>query len=251
MGFKIWRKRFKSKKTKATEQQLSPYEAALQTLLACRGRVRIVQIGANDGSINDPVYNFVKFAKDRTDILLVEPQEDLIPYLRQNYAFHPNAKVIQAAVGPPGTLELYAVEQAYWPELKPIKYAVDWPDYRAPTGVTSAERAHVHKWLNENLKVPDDADKAIRSFQVPCMDVVGLVAETGFGTDVDVLQIDAEGFDDTVIYNANLDQIRPVIINFEIEHLSKERLTALSDYLYEHGFKMNFYDRDALATRCV
>lgn len=248
MGFKIWRKR---SKTKAIEQNLSPYEVALKTLLVCRDRVRIVQVGANDGSINDPIYKFVKFAKDRTDILLVEPQEDLIPHLRQNYAFHPDATIIQAAVGPPGKLELYAVNQAFWPALKPINYARNWPDYRAPTGVTSAEWAHVHNWLTEHLKKPEDAEKAIRSFQVPCMDVAGLLSEAAFSSDIDVLQIDAEGFDDTVIYNANLDSLRPAMINFEVAHLPKERLYALSDHLHDHGYQMNRYGMDALAIRCL
>jgi FkbM family methyltransferase len=248
MSFKFWRKRSKDK---ATKHKLSPYDAALQTLLASRERVRIVQIGANDGSINDPVYKFVKHAKGRTEILLVEPQENLIPYLRESYAFHPDATIIQAAVGPPGTLDLYAVDRAYWSQLKQIDYAHDWPEYRAPTGVTSAERAHVHKWLKEHLKKPDDADKAIRKFQVPCMDVVGLLAETGFDKDIDVLQIDTEGFDDTVIYNANLDLLKPAIINFEGAHLPNERLAALTAHLQDHCYYMHLYGMDALAIRCL
>lgn len=249
MGFKKWLKKFGDKKKRTPK--FSAYDVALQTILACRERVRIVQIGANDGSINDPIYKFVQFAKDRTDILLVEPQEDLIPYLRQNYMFHPNATIIQAAVGPPGTLELYAVEQAYWPALKPIGYAQGWPEYRAPTGVTSAERAHVHKWLEEHLKTPGDADKAIRSFHVPCMDIAGLLSEAEFKTEIDVIQIDAEGFDDTVIYNANLDILRPAVINFEVAHLSKDRLIALAKHLHEHGYQMNCDGMDALAIQCL
>lgn len=248
MGFKIWRKR---SKTKAKQERLSPYEAALRTLLACRERVHIVQIGANDGAINDPVYKFVKSAADRTDILLVEPHEDLIPYLRQNYAFHPNATIFQGAIGPPGTLELYAVDRAYWPALKPIPYARDWPDYRAPTGVTSANREHVHAWLKENLRDSKDADRAIRSFQAPCMDIAGLLVETGIETEIDVLQIDAEGYDDTVIYNANLDTLKPRLINFEVAHMPQDRLSALETYLHGHGYGVAKFDMDALAIRCL
>lgn len=247
VGFKFWHKRSKNKSTRLI---FSPYEAALQTLLACRESIRIVQIGANDGCINDPVYNFVKSAPDRVDIVLVEPQEDLIPYLRQSYAFHPNATIVQGAVGPPGTLELYAVDRAYWSALKPISYARDWPDYRAPTGVTSAERAHVHKWLTQHLKRPDDADEAIRKFKVPCMDVAGLIAETGSEKGIDVLQIDAEGFDDEVIYNANLETLGPSVINFEVAHMPKDRLSSLAAHLQRHGYRMNRYDNEALAIRC-
>lgn len=248
LGFKIWRKRSKAKSKKQT---LTPYEAALQTLLTCRDRVRIVQIGANDGSINDPIYKFVRSAADRTDILLVEPQEDLIPYLRQSYAFHPNATIFQGAVGPPGMLELYAVDRAYWQALKPIPYARDWPDYRAPTGVTSAKRAHVHAWLCKHLQDSKDVDRAIRSFQVPCMDIAGLLVETGIETEIDVLQIDAEGFDDTVIYNANLDVFQPRLINFEVSHMPQERQSALETYLKEHGYRIAKLGLDALAIRCL
>lgn len=248
LGFKISRKHSKSKSKK---QSFTPYEAALQTMLACRDRVRIVQVGANDGSINDPVYNFVKSAPDRTDILLVEPHEDLIPYLRENYAFHPNATIFQGAVGPPGRLELYAVDRAYWRALKPIPYARNWPDYRAPTGVTSAKREHVHAWLKKHLRDSKDADRAIRSFQVSCMDIAGLLVETGIETEIDVLQIDAEGYDDTVIYNANLDTLKPRLINFESAHMPQDRLSALETYLHGQGYRVAKFDMDALAIRCL
>ena len=249
IGYEIRRKQPKA--IKSLTPKLTAYEAALQTLLACRDYVHIVQIGANDGAINDPIYAFVSSAPDRTYILLVEPQEDLIPYLRQNYAFHPNATIFQGAVGPPGTLELHAVDPAYWPALKPIPYATGWPNYRAPTGVTSAERAHVHKWLRNHLKESSNADKAIYTFQAPCMGLVDLLTKTGIEADIDVLQVDAEGFDDVVIYNANIGSLMPTLINFEVGRMEANRQSELEHYLESLGYRINRCGNDALAVRIL
>src|SRR5690606_20184347 len=86
---------------------LTAYEVGLFTLVAALGEVRIVQVGANDGAINDPIYGFVRKFADRTNILLVEPQEYLLPYLEENYRFHRQKTIFNGAVGPSGVLKLY------------------------------------------------------------------------------------------------------------------------------------------------
>ena len=100
----------------------TPYEASLRELLESQDHLHIVQVGANDGLLNDPLNEFVQGARDRTTLLLIEPQEHLIPILRENYSFHPSKVIVQGALGPPGELTLYAVSRRYWPRLRSIPY---------------------------------------------------------------------------------------------------------------------------------
>jgi hypothetical protein len=45
--------------------------------------VNIVQVGANDGKTNDPIYDFVSDNKYKTNIILIEPAKQVTPYLRK------------------------------------------------------------------------------------------------------------------------------------------------------------------------
>src|SRR5690606_3854332 len=123
------------------------------------------------------------------------PQQQLIPYLQENYHFHPNKHIVNAAVGQEGLMTLYGVKQKYWKELN-VPYATErgWPEYRAPTGVTSASKAHVATWLKKHLpKV--ETDDAIEEFAVPSHSLESILQEAGVEGPLDVLQIDTEGFD--------------------------------------------------------
>jgi len=224
------------------------YACCLQTLLACRDSVDIVQVGANDGVINDPLYDFARLEKARTRLLLIEPQGRLLPRLEANYAFHANARAVCCAVGPAGSLILYGVKERYWDRLS-IPYAEGWPDYRAPTGIVSAERRHVQVWLARHLRDGTPADEAIEAFSVQCLPLPVVLSRNGFGETVDVLQIDAEGFDDQVVYASDIVRTRPTLIHFEAMHLEAERYAALKRHLAGEGYRIWRQEKDALAIR--
>lgn len=77
----------------------SHYESSLLALLSKTDQLNIVVVGANDGLVGDPIYDFVRMFPERTHLLLVEPQKELIPYLKENYSFHPDYTVFNGAVG--------------------------------------------------------------------------------------------------------------------------------------------------------
>jgi len=114
--------------------------------------LNIVVVGANDGKNNDPLYDYLATTKRKNTVVLIEPQQQLIPYLQENYRFHPSAHIVNAAIGQEGEMTLYGVKQEYWGRLV-VPYAKErgWPDYRAPTGVASGNKAHVANWLKKHL----------------------------------------------------------------------------------------------------
>ena len=210
--------------------------------------MRIVVVGANDGRINDPIYSFARKFSDSTELFLIEPQESLLPHLRENYAFHPRANFCSLAIGEPGSITLHSVREEIWPQLH-VGYASGWPAYRAPTGVTSGNRDHVRRWLRKYGPKGMDVDSMIATRVVDSARLPDVLRNYGAPSEIDVLQIDTEGMDDIVIFNSGIDELKPTILYFEADKLSNERLQGLTEYLKNLGYVLGQAGRDILAVK--
>jgi FkbM family methyltransferase len=219
------------------------YHTLLKALIGIKRRLNIVIVGANDGKINDPIYNFAMRMSGGTNVLLIEPNKALLPYLQDNYSPHPSHQIANCAIGKEGTLTLYAIKEEWWDRFQPA-YGKKWPSYRAATGITSSIKSHVERALvNENLN-PDDA---IDILNVPSKELKTVLVELKWPSPIDVLQIDAEGCDDLVIYASDLDYTRPKLIYFENHNMPQDRMESLLGYLSEHHYKTYKIGRDSLS----
>jgi len=205
-----------------------------------------VQVGANDGRLNDPIHPFIQRHPDQTRLLLIEPQASVLPMLRETYADHPSATILQCAIGSPGISTLWTIKQSCWEDFHP-GYAVLWPSYRAPTGLTSENRSHVESLVAKHYGGELPLDAVLDSFQIESRSLLDVLESSGFGFGVDLLQVDTEGSDDVVIMNSAIEQLRPALINFESAHLSEPRMTAVCEHLITIGYKISDNGRDALA----
>lgn len=221
-------------------------ETGMAALIAAQGRIRVVQVGANDGVVNDPLHDFLMKHRDQTEVLLIEPQPYLIPMLAANYQNHPAHHIQNLAVGERGSLLLHTIDERYWTECAP-PYADGWPAYRAPTGVSSSDREIVLAYLRRYYKGELPVEDLIVDFSTECMPLTELMERARFAPAVDVLQVDCEGFDDEVLYNSSLDRLKPKLINFEETELSPERLAKLSSALSELGYTLQSTGNDVLA----
>ena len=224
----------------------SHYESSLLSLLSKTEKLNIIVVGANDGMVGDPIYDFVRLFPERTRLLLVEPQKELIPQLEENYAFHPDYKVFHGAVGPEKKLKLYSVDKSAWKYVSK-KRQKDWPEHRASTGRTSPDRQILKKWLETITDDDMDVDEMISEDVVPCKKLCDILEASDFAHTIDVLQVDTEGFDDQVIYNADIDDLQPNVILFEISLLGEQRLKRVKSYLREKGYFISNLKRDAIA----
>lgn len=223
--------------------RINKYQIALRILTGIKPQLNIVIVGANDGKTNDPIYNFNMSRSGRTKILLIEPNEPLLPFLRSNYSSHPSHQIANCAIGKEGALILYAVKKEVWDHFQPT-YAKGWPTYRAATGITSAIKSHIEKALiGQNL----DPDSAIDILKIPAKELKTLLEELKWPTPIDVLQIDAEGYDDVVIYNSNISYTKPKIIYFESHNMSKEKAKSLKKYLSKRRYRTYESGGDSLA----
>ena len=245
LGYEIRRKA-----TEHVDGVLSHYESCLYLLMGMSETINIVQVGANDGSINDPLYAFVSKYPDRSRIILVEPQEDLISHLEENYRFHSAKYIFNGAIGPDPELTLNRIRKGSWQDFD-VPYAKGWPEYRAPTGVTSANYEHVAAWVSNFYKGNLDVKDIVETVRVESVTMEELLKRSTLFTNVDVLQIDAEGFDDQVIYSSNIEELRPSIINFELANLNEQRANALKNFLGSLGYTVSPHGIDGLAIRTL
>ena len=219
------------------------YSIALNVLIEIKHKLNIVVVGANDGRVNDPIYEFAMGMSSKTNMLLIEPNKFLLPHLQKSYSSHPSHQIANCAIGQEGILTLYAVKANWFDHFQPA-YAKGWPQYRAATGITSANKEHVEKALLREGINPDDA---IESLNVSCQQLSPLLAALNWPTAIDVLQIDAEGHDDFVIHAANIQSTEPKLIYFENHNIPEERMNALVNYLSSQHYQTYKMGGDSLA----
>ena len=208
---------------------LDPLDLVLDTFSAREEPVTIVQVGACDGIMSDPVRHQV--AKDSTRAVLIEPNPYAFARLQNLHADRPNVTLIQAAIGDKdGEAHLYRVKRTE----------------KADSEVDLA--FGIASFYKEHLEHHGKKDYEIERITVACRSLSSLVAELGL-TKIDLLQIDAEGFDAAVVRMALKLPVRPDCINFEHVHLVAQDRQPLFDLLEENGYLLGYDAWNILALR--
>lgn len=249
-GVDLVPKSVKLRKHQYAESILSlDYQELLRSMVDGQ-EASVVVIGANDGKFNDPIYPFIRDNARSVKLLLVEPQKEVLPYLIENYSFHENKVIANMAIGRgKEEIVLYSIKNDYWDRLN-VPYAEKngWALYRAPTGVASTIKNHVIKWLEKHM-VYGDPEDAIQETNVYCAELEQVMEKTGFERSVDILQIDAEGYDDEVIYACSIKKMLPKIIFFENKHIVHEKKEKLYCYIKSAGYHLHEVGENSIALR--
>ncbi len=191
--------------------------------------LNFIQVGAHDGVRVDPIHHSI-----RTwgwSGLLVEPIPALFEALRRNYAGQPGLSFLNAAIDEvSGERLMYRVSP-----MQP-----DVPDWLH--GVIGFDIDQVRQ-LTRTCDVPDDAIVTESVRTVTWQDV-----RAAFGPrHCDVLVMDVEGFDVTLLRLANLSEMRPTVIQFE--HSCANRTDRLNFYgeLGDLGYEISTCVPDTIA----
>ena len=179
-----------------------------------------LQIGAYDGRDDDDLRELI--VSHRLRGVLVEPQPAAFALLRETYRDQPQLKLLQAAIAErPGERVLYC--------------------RRNHTSMAAS-------FDRDNLTkhgVPSDEVEAV---PVACHTVDSALAAAGLER-VDLVQIDAEGYDYEIIRTINFARIQPAIVRFEYRHLSNRDADACIALLAGHGYRFLEEGRDIIACR--
>jgi FkbM family methyltransferase len=189
-----------------------------------------VQIGAFDGLANDPLHDLIVAHGWRG--VLVEPQPRYFAQLQETYAGVDGLTFLNAAVAhEPGPKTLYTVREE--PGLP------DW----APQ-IASFDRENV---LGHAVKFPA-IGAAMEEQRVDGITIADVFAHAP--GDVDLIQIDVEGFDAEVVRMLDL-ATAPPIIRFEHKHLARADRDDCVARLVAAGYQVAFEYEDTLAYRRI
>lgn len=189
-----------------------------------------LQIGAFDGVQNDPVYPLIQ--RHRLRGILLEPQKDAFERLKSNYAQFAGFRFFNAAIAAnDGESILY--------RIKPEAKGPPWLHQ-----IASFDRSVI---LRHAHMVPD-LDSMIATETVRCVSFATLFNEIGPQT-IDLVQVDAEGFDAEILRLLQAAGCTPAIVRFEHKHLSVAEHARTLESLVRQQYRLAICGSDTLAYR--
>lgn len=207
------------------------------------GKFFVIQIGANDGITNDPIHKFIK--RDHWKGVLLEPQpnvftNELSKIYQHDKGIHPNC----AAIGSEdGSQKLYkiAFSESRW-ATGLASFSLDKIELAFKNGVVEKN------CIKEGIKIPENPKDRISYTEVSVISPDTLIQKYQISK-IDLLQIDAEGYDLEVIKIFDIAKTQPEAIIFENENLNPNDLKSCYNMLRENGYKLAKFGRDTLALK--
>jgi FkbM family methyltransferase len=205
------------------------------------GNFTVVQIGANDGITHDPIHKFIK--RDDWKGVLLEPQPDVFhEFLTKIYAKNKGIHPLCAAIGEKDGSQ-------------PI-YKVGFSSMRWATGLASFSKEKIEQAFKDGIvasnckrfgiEIPADQSQWISQEEVQVIAPATLIQTYGLDH-IDLLQIDAEGYDLEVIRIFDIPKTRPQAIIFENVGLNAADYAACLQLLEEQNYQLKKFGPNTLA----
>jgi len=192
-----------------------------------------MQVGANDGIMNDPIFPLIH--KHSLRGVFVEPQRDSFARLKENYSplDKSNFIFINAAIAPSdGFRPLY--------RIRAEPHVPEWA-----LGLASFDRDILRRHAAWS-EAPSDLESLIEIEEVRTISFASLFDEFEIGH-IDFLQIDVEGYDAEIIRLFDVPSRKPAIVRFEHKHLCPKDFEFCLKLLVGEGYKITFSGTDTLA----
>jgi FkbM family methyltransferase len=185
----------------------------------------VVKIGSNDGKYDDVLYDtLIKYPTIKC--LFVDPIQNKLNECKKNFLNFTNAKYECVAVSVDNAPKtLYVISEKAWiNELK----THSWWDKLA-----SFNPKHIENHCGKHF-----SNRYLAEIKVPSIPLMDLLQKTEF-LDVDLLHVDTEGHDWSILKQIDYNVIAPKLILFEKRHLLKKELdeaivTLSQKYVLQH-----------------
>lgn len=200
--------------------------------LAGESNIRFfVQIGSNDGKKNDPLYSYIR---DRGwKGILVEPDPNNFIKLKESYNDLSGLIFENTGIAPEsGTLVFYKLKQI----------STDEPAWYDQIG--SFDEATFQK----NISYIKGLDNRIEKISLPVLTFEDLMAKHR-AENVDLLQLDTEGFDYRILRSIDFRKYPVRLIIFETEWMSQFELRELVAWLRNLRYQIFCSGGDHIAIR--
>jgi FkbM family methyltransferase len=210
------------------------FESFLYRHLAVHKTLTFLQIGANDGVMNDPIYNFNLRNKDVVSGFVLEPLPDIFESLVENYKLCPGIKPVNLAIH---STQSEMVMHRVKPENADKMHSF-------AKGIASFDENH---WKKTTL-VPDP--NAMEKIKVRCTSFADFIDSNTIDK-LDLLLIDTEGYDYQILMSIDYSKIKPKMIRFEHgvrnDIMSSDQFLQICNHLNSYGYQIIAESYDATA----
>ena len=196
--------------------------------------VRFIQVGSNDGLSNDPIFALSSSRASWTGIL-IEPVPYLFERLKINYGNSPRFIFENIAIGrKSGKIPFYYVVERARHELGNLP---EWHDQ-----LGSFDKNHILKHMIPQI------ESFIEVMDVQVYTLQEVLARHKWHT-IDLLHIDAEGYDWEILSGVDLLALNPKMVIIEHTHLSVGDQNLARQKLLSAGYRVQALGGDFCAIR--
>lgn len=206
-----------------------------------KSNLKFIQIGANDGQKNDPIYKFIR--RDKWTGLLIEPQKDIFDRLIDNYKDFKNLFFENVAIDHKEGMKDF--------------FKIGFTNARWASGLSSFMREDIQKMIDagyidrkcrENgIIPPPNKEEWIKKELIETTTLENLIHKYNL-LEIDLLMIDTEGYDFEIIKSIPFHKIKPKVIIYEHSHFQKDLKVECEKYLVEKGYSLIHTQSDSIAS---
>ena len=210
------------------------FEHVLSELIISLGNCQFIQVGANDGSLNDPLKKFI--IKNYLRGVMIEPQPKIFGKLKSKYE-----KLDLDGI----FLENIAIDRdSSFRNLYTVKNPSNPEDLWAHAAA-SFDKSHIEKMLSQDSL--NASGGCITKVAVRCENFHYILDKYEMNK-LDLLQIDAEGYDFELLKIFPFSRVIPKIIHFEHIHLNEIDRNNCLEFLHNIGysFVVEYFDITAV-----
>lgn len=201
----------------------------------------VIQIGANDGMYHDPIHKYIK--RNKWKGVLLEPQSYVYEnFLSKIYQRNKGIHAVCAAIGEEdGSQKLYKIG------FTNMRWATGLASFDVKQIKAAYDSGQVKKnCFRYGLEIPTSPSEQIASEDVDVISPTTLMKRYQI-SEIDLLQIDAEGFDYNVIRMFDIAKNKPKAIVFENMHLSEQDSKDCFSLLKSNDYAWQNFDANTLA----
>jgi len=203
------------------------------------GQVNFIQIGASDGLRWDPFRRFI--IDNKWSGVFVEPLPNVFDILVSNYAYvkNQNLRFVNAAISIDDSeyIDIWSYSEDFCNSL-PLEERLCY------LRKSSLDKRHVEL----SLAGLEEIASIIKCYRVECISINSLIKEYTADNQVDLILIDAEGFDDKIVETIDFELTQPKAILFESHNLG-ERKERIRSFLEGNSYAVTDIGGDTVAQR--
>jgi len=205
-----------------------------------QGKVNFIQIGSNDGIINDPIREFI--IRDRWSGIFIEPEPFSFRRLKKNYSHLDQSRFVFLNVA---ISKNSSKSFPFW--TLDEKSAAILPD-KVAFSLLRKSSIISSNYLIEYCESQNIPAEYIKKIKIEALSFNDLVKHYVSNKNIDVLVIDAEGYDSEILSSIDFNSVNISSIFFEL-NFSKEIQNNLFQLLNENNFSIKKEGNIAFASR--